>query len=87
MAHSKSVAIILASTRNPRVGPHVADFVKETLASKAAAAGIALPIVDVAAFKLPVFDEALLPGQIPAAGSFVHVHNKAWSAEVGKHDA
>ncbi len=86
MATSKSVAIILASTRNPRVGPHVADFVKETLASKAAAAGIALPIVDVADFKLPVFDEPVMPGQIPAAATFVHEHSRAWSAEIAKHD-
>ncbi len=84
---TKSIAIIIGSTRKPRVGPHVAEYVKETLTKKAESSGLSLALVDVDEFKLPVFDESVLPGQITSAGSFVHEHSRAWSTAVAKHDA
>jgi NAD(P)H-dependent FMN reductase len=81
------VAIITASTRTPRVGPHVTKFIHETIAEKANTDNVTLEDVDLADFNLPVFDEPLAPAMIPAHGTHKHEHSKKWSAEIAKHDA
>ncbi len=83
---TKSVAILIGSTRTPRVGPHVVAFVKETLEKKADLSGISLSLVDVADFKLPVFDESQLPGQVTDGSTYAHEHSRAFSAAIKKHD-
>ena len=83
----QSVAIIIASTRNLRAGPRVVDFVKEVLDKKADTTGIDLSILDLADFKLPVFDEDLIPGQVKDSSVYTHDHTKAWSAAIKKHDS
>ncbi|KAK1584915.1 NADPH-dependent FMN reductase [Colletotrichum navitas] len=87
MNAAKKVAVIATSTRTPRIGTKVADLVKDFIAKDAADSNIDLSLVEVATFKLPVFDEAILPAQVPALRNFAHEHSKAWSSEIGKHDA
>lgn len=84
---SKSVAVITFSTRTPRVGPEVAALVKEALEKDAEASNLQLSPVDLADFKLPVFDESVIPAMVPAAASFSHQHSIAWSDEIKKHAA
>ncbi|KAL7937609.1 flavoprotein [Trichoderma chlorosporum] len=81
------IALIITSVRTPRVGPHVTDLVHSILKPEAAKAGAALAVVDLAAFKLPIFDEPVVPANVPARGSFIHEHSKRWSAEIASHDA
>ena len=87
---SKSVAVITTSTRTPRVGPNVAAFVKSLLEAPAKANNITLTAVDLADFKLPVFDEAVVPGMINPAQegspSYSTAHGIAWSNEIKRHD-
>lgn len=79
------IALITTSTRTPRVGPSVTEVVKEII--EPSASGIELSVVDVADYKLPVFDEVALPAMVPAQGQFAHDHSKKWNAEIEKYDA
>lgn len=87
---SKSVAIITTSTRTPRVGPNVAAFVESLLDEPAKANNITLSAVDLAEFKLPIFDEAVVPGMVNPAQEdgprFSTPHGIAWSNEIKRHD-
>jgi NAD(P)H-dependent FMN reductase len=84
----KSVAVITMSTRTPRVGPEVAAVVKEIIEKDTeASSNITLVPVDLAAFKLPVYDEPVIPAMVPEKASFTHEHSKAWSAAIKQHDA
>ncbi|KAK0625492.1 flavoprotein-like protein [Bombardia bombarda] len=85
MTSSKSIAVVSMSTRTPRVGPHVAAFVKKTLDADAAASGLDLPLVDLADFKLPVYDESVVPFMVPDQATFSHAHSLAWSSEIKRH--
>ncbi|KAK1992633.1 NADPH-dependent FMN reductase [Colletotrichum falcatum] len=87
MSAAKKVAVIAFSTRTPRIGTKVAEVVRGMVSEDAAASGIDLSLVEVASFGLPVFDEQILPAQVPALGDFAHEHSRAWSREVGRHDA
>jgi NAD(P)H-dependent FMN reductase len=82
----KNVAIITSSTRVVRVGPHIAKFVTEILNPEVKDTDITLSQVDIATFKLPVFDEPILPALVPLFGQFEHEHSKEWSAEMNKYD-
>ncbi|KAK0750002.1 flavoprotein-like protein [Schizothecium vesticola] len=88
---TKSVALITMSTRAPRAGPHVAALVKSILDPEAKANDITLVPVDLADFKLPVYDEAVIPGMVdtgkPDAPVFAHAHSIAWSTTIKAHDA
>jgi NAD(P)H-dependent FMN reductase len=89
MAESTSafgkIALIITSTRTPRVGPEVARYVKDIIEAQIPSNDQSLSLVDVADFKLPVFDEPVMPSLVPAHASFVHAHSKAWSAEISKY--
>ena len=91
MAEPTSVAIITTSTRTPRVGPHVAAFVKFILDEPAKEANLTLVPVDLATFNLPVYDEPVVPGMINPAQAdgprYTHAPSIAWSAEIAKHSA
>lgn len=83
---SKTIALIIGSTRSPRIGSHAASFLRENLKPAADKANINLETVDIIDFKLPVFNENVIPAMVPAKASFVHDHSKAWSAEMSKFD-
>ena len=88
MATPKSIAIIIGSTRAVRIGDKVAAWVKEHVERNflPSSSEVVFPLVDVAAFRLPVFDEAIVPANIPERGQFAHAHSKAWTAEIARHD-
>jgi NAD(P)H-dependent FMN reductase len=64
------VAIVIGSTRTPRVGPKVAEWVKSVIDRRSENGDTIYELVDVAEFKLPVFDEPILPAMVPAQGTF-----------------
>lgn len=66
--HPIKVAIVVTSTRTPRVGPKVGDWVKSVIdGHKSSIAEYEL--VHVADYNLPVFDEPILPAMVPAQGT------------------
>ncbi|KAK9482112.1 flavoprotein-like protein [Lipomyces starkeyi] len=78
------VAIVICSTRSPRVGDKVADFVKGVLEEHDTSGSPALSLVDVADYKLPVYDEPVIPAMVPEKAQFTHEHSKAWSAKISE---
>jgi hypothetical protein len=90
-ATTKKIAIITGSTRAVRIGPQVAKFITEILEANlldVTNKGVKFSIsqVDIASFKLPVFDEAVIPATVPMFAQFEYEHSKAWSAEISKYD-
>jgi NAD(P)H-dependent FMN reductase len=81
-----SVAIIITSTRTPRVGPEIANIVKDIL-GKVEGNETKLSLVDLADFKLPIYDETVVPYQVPSQASYTNEHSRRWSAEISKYDA
>jgi NAD(P)H-dependent FMN reductase len=72
--------VIICSTRPGRNGPKVAAWVE----TQARAHGMfAVELVDLADFKLPIFDEVTHPRH----GTYEHEHTKRWSASVKRGDA
>jgi NAD(P)H-dependent FMN reductase len=90
MAASKisqaSVAIIITSTRTPRVGPKIANIVKD-IVEEANNNETKISLVDLADFKLPIYDESVVPYQVPSQATYANEHSRRWSAEISKHDA
>lgn len=81
------IALISTSTRQPRVGPAIADLIK-TILTPSLPSFSSLTIIDVFDFALPVYDEiGLMPAMVPAKGTFKNAHSKAWSTEIAKYDA
>ncbi len=77
---AQKLHIIIGSTRPGRVGPSIAKWFHE--AAKAHGAFDAV-LVDIADFKLPVFDEP----EHPAKKHYTKDHTKAWAASVDAADA
>ena len=67
-AKPAKVAIVICSTRTPRVGPKVAEWVDSVIERRSEKGDARYELVDVAEFKLPVFDEPILPAMVPARG-------------------
>lgn len=72
--------VVIASTRPGRVGPAVARWFSDFAARHSA---FEVKLVDLADFKLPIYDEPLHP----AMQQYEHAHTKAWSASVAAADA
>lgn len=86
MTSSKSIAIIIGSTRSPRVGSHVVDFIKKTVNSQANVQGVTVTTVDLKDFNLPVYDEPVVPAMVSDAENYAHEHSRRWAREIARHD-
>lgn len=84
---SGKVAIIICSTRNPRSGPEVAEYVRETLAQPVNEKQLSytLHLVDIKDFELPLFDEPVIPAQITDPSGYAHEHTRRWSREISQY--
>ena len=72
--------VVICSTRPGRVGPAVANwFVNHSKQYSE----FDVELVDLAAFDLPLYDEA----NHPATGIYEKEHTKVWSTSVAKADA
>lgn len=72
--------IIIASTRPGRIGPTIADWVRQRAEEHG---GFDVEVVDLAEVDLPLFDE---PGH-PKLGQYTHEATQRWSATVARADA
>jgi NAD(P)H-dependent FMN reductase len=72
--------IIIGSTRPGRIGPSIAQWFSEYTAAHGKFEPV---LVDLAEFKLPVFDEP----EHPMKQNYQHAHTKAWAASVQAADA
>jgi NAD(P)H-dependent FMN reductase len=76
------IAIVTGSTRPGRVNLAVAQWVCD-VAKAQNRADAEFELVDIADYKLPLFDEPLSP----AKGQYAHAHTKAWSERIKGFDA
>ncbi|KAH8687299.1 flavoprotein-like protein [Tricladium varicosporioides] len=84
----KKIALIIGSTRAVRVGPKVVDFIHSVLSPETTSSPtLELEIVDIAKYKLPVFDEVAMPAMVPFKAQFEHQHSKDWSAAMAPFSA
>lgn len=57
MATPKSIALMITSTCEARIGPSVAALVKSIVENHSDPSGTSLTLVDLVKFNLPVYDE------------------------------
>lgn len=86
MTGTKSIAIITASSRTPRIGPSVADFVKTTIQEKANMDNVQIVNVDLADFNLLPYNETGIPAMMPTPEDYKTEHGRSWAREIAKHD-
>jgi len=93
MSSPISIAIITASTRKPRVGPHITTYVRTLLDGFIATlpqstdSRFTLTSIDLADWPLPFYDEPLMPARITKTADYAHEHTRKWSTEISKHSA
>lgn len=83
------VALITGSTRVPRVGNDIVDWVSSVITSRPGAKDDNLEITPlrIADFNLPVYDEPVMPAMVPAMAQFTKEHSKKWSAAIASFQA
>ncbi|KAK4210227.1 flavoprotein-like protein [Rhypophila decipiens] len=83
------VAIITGSTRSPRAGNTIVDYIASIIASRPdnGTDNLEFSNLQIADFNLPVFDEPVVPAMVPAMAQFTKEHSKKWSAAVGSYQA
>jgi len=86
-----TVAIVVASTRTPRLCPYIARHIYDSFASIAVfgTTTFRFEIVDIADYCLPLYDEAAIPSHLPSSNPtpfYVHEHTRAWSALIKRYD-
>ena len=74
------IHIIIGSTRPGRVGPQIAQWLISNLSIDTNGE---YEIVDIADFKLPIFDERIHP----SLNQYEHTHTKTWSQKIKSADA
>ena len=80
---SKTILLVIASTRPGRLGPAVADWFAGATAEAAAELGLRLDVADLAEIGLPFLDEP----EHPSSGNYLHEHSRSWSRRVAAADA
>ncbi len=78
--NSPELHVIIASTRPGRIGPSIARWFHEFASEYG---GFAPKLVDLAGFKLPMYNEEAHP----LLQQYAHEHTKRWSASVDAADA
>ena len=75
---NKRIGIILGTNRPNRIGPSIANWVKQTMDHPS----LSIDILDLAEINLPFLDEP----EIPAKGNYKNEHTKKWSNLVKQYD-
>jgi NAD(P)H-dependent FMN reductase len=75
------IALITGSTRTPRVGTDVADWVLEVIKSRPEDKLQVSPL-SIADFNLPIYNEPVVPAMVPAMQQFTKEHSKKWSEAI-----
>lgn len=84
------VGLIVASTRAVRIGPQIADFVLQTIrkdrVQDTASNDTTIGKIDLAKWKLPLFDEPVIPMSVKDSSGYHHEHTRAWSREIASYE-
>ena len=74
----KTIQIVIGSVRHGRIGPQIAQWVKDHIDDD-----FSCEIIDLKEWHLPMDDEPYLP----ADGIYIHEHTRLWSEKIAKGDA
>lgn len=90
MSAPKKIALVIGSTRTPRLGGYIAGYARSVLEPLAAGANASLTTLDLKEHPLPIFDEPVHPAgrsQTDPTSEYAHEHTRKWSAVVRQFDA
>lgn len=91
MATNKTlkIGLIIGSQRTVRIAPQVANFILETLRAhtQTKSPAVTLDCIDIAEYKLPIFDEPVIPQHINNEDGYHHEHTRVWSRRIAAQDA
>lgn len=88
-----SIAVILCSSRQPRVCPQIGAFVIHTIENSESSSSTEshppakLHLIDLAEWNLPLFNEPNMPSQVANHSEYSQPHTRAWSQEIQKYSA
>lgn len=87
----RRIGLIIGSVRNPRICPQIADFVCETI-NQGQSEGTTtnsptIEKIDIAVWKLPMFDEPIIPASATDPSKYHHQHTREGSREIASYDA
>ncbi|MCJ1375212.1 hypothetical protein MMC20_006446 [Loxospora ochrophaea] len=75
------VGLIICSQRQPRLGPELVSWVYKFLDAHAQPQ-IRLETIDLNLYNLPLFDEPIIPAEVPLKSNYAHDHTVRWSETV-----
>lgn len=83
------IGLIICSQRTPRAGLQIGNSIlndlqgTDTVRMKA----IALSLIDLQQWNLPMYDEPGIPSQIHSSNQYLHPHTRRWSEEIASYSA
>ncbi|PFH57081.1 hypothetical protein XA68_15556 [Ophiocordyceps unilateralis] len=81
------LALVTCSTRNRRLNPYITSYVQQVMAPLCNS--VKLEAIDLASQALPIFDETVIPAQLPEGDPTPHYakeHTRVWSAVARNYD-
>ena len=85
---SKKIALVICSTREPRLNPFIARYVLDIISRQNCEES--LEILDINEQGLPLYNEPAIPSFLPEADPtphYAHQHTQAWSAKIRQYSA
>ncbi|KAJ5648761.1 hypothetical protein N7490_005133 [Penicillium lividum] len=85
---SKKIALVICSTREPRLNPFIARYVLDIALRQNCQESI--DVLDLGEQGLPLYNEPAVPSQLPETDPtphYTHQHTQAWSATVRQYSA
>jgi len=86
-AASTKIGILIGSLRSPRAGRQISEWVLNILKDCNKNSSIAISLIDLNDWNLPLIDEPGIPSKIQSPDDYVHDHTKRWSREIASFSA
>ncbi|KAF5856118.1 hypothetical protein ETB97_007858 [Aspergillus alliaceus] len=83
------IGLIICSQRTPRAGLQIGASILNDLQGTDTVRmnAIALSLIDLQQWNLPMYDEPGIPSQIHSSDQYVHPHTRRWSEEITSYSA
>ena len=83
IAAQKRISIIIATTRQSRVGPQITRLVHQTIAS--VNSNTNLQTIDIRDWGLPMYDEPEMPVKVKSPENYANEYTRKWSQEISSY--
>lgn len=87
MSATKKIAIIIGSTRTPRVGLPISQLLYTQFANtlEPSAPTVEIELLDLIDHQLPYLNEPAVPSYVSSTADYIHPHTRAWSALISEY--